>query len=120
KDPRLDPNNRDHLDYVSMVWHYKNEFENESMQVWRKSMDYWDLFLAIQADTRDPVDEQWRSDVFIPLPFSTSRTKAAHTVALLGNVEPVWQVEATRETGQWYEESKHIERLLDYTHRMNS
>src|SRR5687767_15377862 len=87
--------------------------------VWKRANDFWNLFLASQEDTRDPVDESWRSDVFVPLPFITTRTKAAQLTELLGNTEPVWQVEATKESGAWYDQSRYYERLLEHTTRAN-
>jgi hypothetical protein len=119
-DPRLDPKGPDQLLHVHFIEELYQHYTQQSMEIWRKAGEWWDLFLARQADTRDPIDEQWRSDAFVPLPFSTSRTKAAQLTELLGNTEPIWQVEATRETGTWFEQSKHYERLLDYDFRQNA
>jgi len=118
-DPRLDPKHKDQLEYVERAKFLDRHFYEQVQANFAKTNDWWDLFLAIQEDTRDPVDEAWRSDVFVPLPFVTTRTKAAQGTELLGNVEPIWQVEAARE-GPWYEQSKQIERLLEYTHRQNA
>lgn len=119
-DPRLDPDNPIHKDYVDLIVQSDKHFKEQATTIWRKANDWWDLFLAIQEDKRDLVDESWRSNVFVPLPFSITRTKAAQTVELLGNTpNTVWQVQAAREEGTWYEESQHIERLLDYTARVN-
>lgn len=116
---KLDPTDPKHLDYVRRVKLLDDHFRKQTQEFLRKTTDWWDLFLAQQEDTRDPVDEQWRSDVFVPLPFVTTRTKAAQLTEILGNTEPVWQVEATREEGTWYEQSKSIERTLEYIHREN-
>lgn len=109
-----------HRDYVERIVELSRHFEEQTQEVWRKSLDHWDLYLAVQKDLRDPIDEQWRSDVFVPMPFITTRAKASQAVELLGNTEPVWQVEAVREQGGWYEQSRHFERLLDHVHRMNA
>jgi hypothetical protein len=118
-DAKLDPEHALHQDYVRRIKLLDDYFRKQTQEFLRKTVEWWDLFLAIQEDTRDPVDESWRSDVFVPLPFTTTRTKAAQLVEIIGNTEPVWQVEATREEGAWYEQSKHIERLLEYIHREN-
>lgn len=118
-DPRLDPNAAEHKEYVRYITETEIHNREASMEIWQKALDYWDLFLAIEEDDRDPVDEAWRSNVFVPLPFSTTRTKAAMITEVLGNTEPVWQVEAIREEGDWYEQSRHYERLLDYAARQN-
>jgi len=118
-DKRLAPDHEDHRAYVRLVQDFDRYYTDQSETIWKKANDWWDLFLAIQADLRDPLDEGWRSDVFVPLPFSVTRTKAAQTTELLGNTEPVWQVEAAREEGDWYEQARHSERLLDYVARMN-
>lgn len=116
----LDVKNQAHLDYVQKIIDSDNVFKESSMTVWKRTVDWWDLFLARQPDTRDPVDELWRSDAFVPLPFSTTRTKAAQMTELIGNTgDTVWQVEATRETGRWYQQARQIELELDYVHRMN-
>lgn len=119
KEGYLQPDHPEHLAYVLRMQEYKEHFKQQTYSVWKKSMDWWDLFLAQQADTRDPVDEQWRSDVFVPLPFSTTRTKAAQITDVLVGTEPIWETEASREDSQWIKESKPIERLLGYTHREN-
>jgi hypothetical protein len=117
--PSLSTDNKDHIEYINRMVEMERYFRDSSINIWKKANDFWELFLAIQEDTRDPIDESWRSDVFVPLPFVVTRTKAALITELLGNAEPVWQAEATRETGDWYEQSKHFERLLDYTARTN-
>lgn len=119
RSPLLSPDNPRHLDYVKLMEEFERHYKEASIDVWSTANDYWDLFLGIQEDTRDPVDESWRSDVFVPLPYITTRTKAAQGTELIGNTEPIWQVEATRETSNWYEQSRHYERLLDYAGRMN-
>lgn len=119
-DKRLEPGSPEQVDYVQRIWQIRQHFKDTSIDVHRAALDNWDLFLAEEDDTRDPVDEKWRSRIFVPLPFSATRTKAAQEIELLGNTEPVWQVEATREEGQWYEESKSLERLLNYTHYQNA
>lgn len=119
RSPLLDIENPKHTEYVKLIELFEKYYKEASLDIWARANDYWDLFLGIQEDLRDPVDEAWRSDVFVPLPYITTRTKAAQGTELIGNTEPVWQVEATRETGNWYEQSKHYERLLDYTARAN-
>lgn len=119
-DARLELDNPVHKAYVDKVELVRTHYESESLDVWEKALDWWDLFLAIQEDTRDPVDEDWRSQVFVPMPFSTTRTKAAAMTDLLTNAEPVWQVEATREGTNFFEMSKNGERLIDYSLRMNA
>src|SRR3970040_1721643 len=119
KDARLSPTAPEQLEYVNRIWDIKTAFEMQTQDIWAKTSEYWDMFLTFQQDNRD-WDEKWRSNFVSSLPFSTTRTKAAHMVELLGNTEPVWPGEATRESGQWYEQARGIERLLDYTHRMNA
>lgn len=119
KEARQAPDSKEMLEYVRFINEIERHFRESSQTIWTKTNDWWELFLAQQVDTRDPVDEMWRSDVFVPLPFSVSRTKSAQITELLGNVEPVWQVEATQEKGAWYEQSKHYERTLEYVHRGN-
>lgn len=105
--------------YIDLMVQYEQYTRQACLAIWDKSNDWWDLFLALQEDKRDPIDESWRSNVFVPLPFTTTRTKAAQITELLGNTEPVWQVQAAREDTQWYEKSREYQRLLEYTHRMN-
>lgn len=118
--PLLNIDHTTHKEYVDRIVDIERHFRDESSAIWAKSLDWLELFLAVQKDERDPVDEMWRSDIFVPLPYITTRTKAAQGTELLGNTEPVWQVEATREDMKWYDQSKQFERLLDYTHRMNA
>jgi hypothetical protein len=118
-DPRLNPDHQEHKDYVDLIKRINEHYLQQSIEVMDKALDWWELFLAQQEDTRDPVDEKWRSDVFVPLPFTTTRTKAAQVTELIGNSDPIWQVEAAREVGGWFEQSKAYERVLDYVHRCN-
>lgn len=119
-DPMLFVDSAEHKEYVDYIRLTRDADFATSQSIWKAANDWWELFLAHQEDTRDPVDEQWRSDIFVPLPFSTTRTKAAALTEVLGNTEPIWQVEATREEGNWYEQAAHYQRLLDYTCRANS
>jgi hypothetical protein len=118
-DRRLDPESKEHIEYVRTAGDMYDYLERELLPIWEKTMDWWDLFLAIQDDLRDPVDEQWRSNVFVPLPFTATRAKVASGVDMIGNTEPVWQVEASQENAVWYDQSKQAERLIQYVHRMN-
>jgi len=93
--------------------------ETACMPVWTKTQDWWDLFLAHQEDLRDPIDEMWRSNVFVPLPFTATRAKVAAGTDMIANMEPIWQIEATQENTAWADQAKSGERLLDYVHRMN-
>jgi len=119
-DPRLEKDHVLHKEYVDRIQRLGEHFRKSCLNIWDGALDHWDRFLAIQEDTRDPVDEKWRSQIFVPMPFATTRTKVAQQVELLGNTEPVWQVEATREDPRWIEQSKPIERLIDYTHTQNN
>ncbi len=118
-DPRLNTDSDAHKDYVNYLQETRQWYTQQTQEIHLKTVEWWELFLAQQEDTRD-LDEQWQSDVFVPLPFSTTRTKAAQLTELMGNVEPVWQVEATREESNWYEQSRNYEHILDYVHRSNS
>lgn len=113
-------NAEDEKAYVDLIQDFDKYYRESRTELMDRTSDWWDLFLAQHPDLRDPIDEMWRSDVTVPLPFSITRTKAAQMVELLGNTEPVWQVEAIRESGNWYEKSKQIQHLLEYTHRMNA
>lgn len=124
-DPRLDPNtdNRKasdtHMEYVKLAQQFFTHYEQQWIERWQKMQDWWDLFLAIQKDERDPIDEQWRSNVFVPLPFSTTRTKAAQLVEHIANAEPIWQPVARHEGSQFFEQGQQLERLVQYAHDMN-
>lgn len=113
-DPRLAADHADHLDYVSRMNLVKQHFETTSESIRSHAVKNWDKFLTEEEDTRDPIDEQWRSRIIIPSEFVTTRTKAAQHTELLGNTEPPWQVEASRDEPGWYEQSKPMERLLGH------
>jgi hypothetical protein len=119
-DKRLDPKDDVHHNYVKLAMEMRQYYERELMPIWEKTMDWWDLFLAIQEDLRDPIDEQWRSNVFVPLPFTATRAKVTSATDMIANTEPVWQAEVTREGNhRWAEQAKQGELTLDYVQRMN-
>ena len=120
KDSRLDPNSDVMKDYTNIVDRFRVWSESILDNQWAAMMDNWDLFLAQQEDKRDPLDEDWRSNVFVPLPYVVTRTKAAQAVKNLAHVDRVWQVEARHEKSKLYEGSKNIELLLDEAHEQNS
>lgn len=114
-DKRLDPDDDAHIDYVRRMVEMKQHFDTTSVNTRRQMVENWDKFLTLEEDTRDPVDEQWRSQIIIPSAFVTTRTKVAQGVDILGNTEPVWQAEASRDEKNWLEQSRSAQNLVSYT-----
>ena len=122
KNPRtlLDPTNAEHIEYCRKMDEIERLYLRRSEQVWSNMMDYWDLYLAQQEDPRDPVDEQWRSKIFVPLPSSNTITKASQLTSLITSADPMWQTRSNRDDAKLLGATKPIERLLDYSMRINA
>jgi hypothetical protein len=116
----LDPDNDEHKAYVRLVDDIEINYAKRSQETWSKVMDYWDLYLAEQDDPRDSIDENWRSKIFVPLPSSNTIAKTSELVNILTSADPMWQVSASTDDPQKLQAARPIERLLDYSVRMNS
>jgi len=88
----LDPTDDTHKEYLRHMDEVERLYLRRTEQIWSNMMDYWDLYLAQQDDPRDPVDEQWRSKIFVPLPSSNTITKASQLTSLITDADPMWQV----------------------------
>ena len=110
----------EHIEYVRKMDEIESLYLRRSEGVWSDMMDYWDLYLAEQDDPRDPVDEQWRSKIFVPLPSSGTITKASQMTQILTGADPIWQVRGSRDDETILKQTKPVERLLDYSMRLNS
>lgn len=115
----LDPNHQEHVAYVRLMDDIEKLYLRRSETVYDNVMDYWDLYLAQQDDPRDPVDEAWRSKIFVPLPSSNTITKASQITDILTSSDPMWQVRTNRDDVQILGKTRPVERLLDYSIRMN-
>lgn len=115
----LDPAEPEHVEYVRKMDELEGLWLRRSEQVWSNMMDYWDLYLAEQDDPRDPIDEGWRSKIFVPLPSSNTITKASQITQLITGADPIWQVRPYRDDETLLQQVKPIERLLDYSMRLN-
>ena len=116
----LDPDEDQHKEYVREMDDVEGLYLRRSEQVWSDMMNYWDLYLAEQEDPRDPVDEQWRSKIFVPLPSSNTITKASQLTQILTGSDPMWQVRGSRDDDTILNQTKPVERLLDYSMRLNA
>jgi hypothetical protein len=118
-DPRLLPDSTLQTEYVQRAEDFFQHFENSSQAIWNKTLDWWDLFLARRDDPRDQVDELWRANLFVPLPFTATRTKVAQLTEHIANSDPVWQTEARREGSRFYDQTRPTENLVQYAHEQN-
>lgn len=84
--------------------------------VFKNMVRFMRLFLAQRDDTRGE-GEEWRSQVFVPYPFSGADTKAAALMDLL-NTDPFTEVEGRNEKTE--DAARKVDRLLEYTTDMNS
>ena len=116
----LDVGNEEHIEYVRKTDEIERLYLKRSESVYDRVMDYWDLYLAQQDDPRDPVDEQWRSKIFVPLPSSNSITKASQLTDILTSADPMYQVRTNRDDKRIMGKTRPVERLLDYSMRLNS
>lgn len=116
----LDPTHPEHVEYVRLMDEVERLYLRRSETVYDNVMSYWDLYLAQQDDPRDPVDEQWRSKIFVPLPSSNTITKASQITDILTKSDPMWQVRTNRDDAKILDKTKPIERLLDYSIRLNA
>jgi hypothetical protein len=116
----LDPDNDEHVRYVRLVEDVEANYLKRSQQVWSEMLDYWDLYLAEQDDPRDEIDENWRSKIFVPLPSSNTITKASELVNIFANSDPIWQVMPSTEDQRKMQAARPVERLLDWSMRMNN
>ena len=115
----LDPDNDEHLAYVNLVDEGEMNYRKRAQDTWTTIMDYWDLYLAKQDDPRDSIDENWRSKIFVPIPSSNTITKASELVNIMTQADPIFQVAASTEDPRKLAAQKPIERLLDWSLRMN-
>ena len=116
----LDPTNPEHVEYVRLMDDIERLYLRRSETVYDNVMDYWDLYLAQQDDPRDPVDEAWRSKIFVPLPSSNTITKASMITDILTKSDPMWQVRTNRDDTKILSKTRPVERLLDYSMRLNN
>jgi hypothetical protein len=84
-------------------------------EAFQKMVRYMRLLLAQRDDLRGE-DEQWRSNVFVPYPYSGSDTKAAAVMDLL-MTDPFSEVEGRTERTE--DAARKVDRLLDYTTDQN-
>lgn len=115
----LNPSHDEHKSYVLLMDEIERLYLRRSETVYDNVMDYWDLYLAQQDDPRDPVDEQWRSKIFVPLPSSNTITKASQITDILTSADPMYQVRTNRDDARLMSATRPVERLIDYSIRMN-
>lgn len=78
---------------------------------------WWRLYLAQQDDPRTDEEKEWRSNVFVPYPYSVVETEAAAHAEILNSTDPLVQAEGVGDEDEG--PAKTLERLLDYQLRMN-
>src|SRR5574341_1305594 len=93
----LSPSHDEHKSYVRLMDEVERLYLRRSETVYDNVMDYWDLYLAQQDDPRDPVDEQWRSKIFVPLPSSNTITKASQITDILTSADPMYLIGANND-----------------------
>lgn len=99
-------------DAVERAEHYREKMGD----AFRRSLDYWDLYLNYRRDFRQP-GEEWRANIGVPEPFSAIETSVASVVSILTSADPLIQPEAVHD--DFMDSARSIERLLDHTFRAN-
>jgi hypothetical protein len=108
-----DPNHdRQRSEIVELELFYREQLTNTFQNMLR----WWKLYHSQRDDQRKP-EEQWRSNVFVPYPYSGVETKTASLVDILTSSDPPIQAEGVGDEDEG--PAKKCERLLDYTLRVN-
>lgn len=80
-------------------------------------VDGWKRYFTERPDLRDKVKERWRSHIVHPQFFYNTEALVAQLVEILFSVDPALQADPVFERSE--ETGRSMERLLDYTLRMN-
>lgn len=106
----------EHDKFVQRMWETNENYCNVLSSWYISLIDYWELFASERKDDRK-TDEKWRSNIFIPRPFSSTETKVAQEVEMLLSADPWVQAEGIEYRDQ--DVAKMSEELIDYALRRN-
>ena len=95
---------------------YEEYYRRQLAPSFSNMMRWWRLYLAQRPDHRK-AHEQWRSNIFIPYAYSGVETHVAAMADIVGAADPLVQAEGIGDEDQ--ESAAKVERLLDYTFKVN-
>lgn len=101
------------VDDITQRWMY---FRDQRMNIVRDTLDRWDLYLTQKREFRNK-GEEWRANLALPDAFASVEAKVANLVAIMLSADPIVQMEGTGDSTA--DSARSVERILDYTYRMN-